>query len=373
MNSFTFSAGTAALGLLFASALGTANAAALEDGASVLKDRSIAYVLNHRDWGVYQTADAKAECPNGQAEWGPRERFKAFYMSDGKKRTLEETQLAQEGAIWHPDLEPDPYPYKEATGKVAYGLNLDGRVDSDDFTSPDGMQGVDNQRYRAIGCNDIFRGPLGIVYDISNQYLRNLNYNRMIIELTDVDSLIDDDDVTVTIYRGRDRLLMDASGKNVIAGGTQRLDLRWGKSFIQRLHGKIAGGVLLTDTSDITVPYAVLRPLQESYLGARLQLSLTTERAEGVLAGYVKVDEWYQWLNKGWATVFQSYGRMAAASLYKRLRPLADGYPDPATGENTAISSAARMYFTQVYIERSESQVASGTAPVAESGRRAAR
>jgi hypothetical protein len=37
-------------------------------------------------------------------------------------------------------------------------------------------------------------------------------------------------------------------------------------------------------------------------------------------------------------------------SLYKALRRLADGYPDPSTGANTAISSALHATFTQVYI-----------------------
>lgn len=335
-------------------------------GANVyLKDRTIAYVLHHRDWGVYQTANAKDECPQGQAEWGPRERFKALYMMDGKKRTIEETELTQEAAIWFPNLEPDPYPYHEASGKIAYGLNLDGKVEPNDFTSPDGGEkGVDNERYRAIGCNDIFRGPLGIVYDISNQYLRNRVYNRMIIELTDVDSLADDNDVNVTITRGKDNLLMDSTGKRVIPGGTQRLDTRWSKRFTQRLHGKIVGGVLTTDTADIRLPYEVLKPLEENYLGARLQLKLSPEKAEGLIGGYVNVDEWYIWLQKGWATVFQSYGRMASAALYKRLRPLADGYPDPKTGENTAISAAAQLFFTQVFIEHPPKEVASGDEPL---------
>jgi len=32
------------------------------------------------------------------------------------------------------------------------------------------------------------------------------------------------------------------------------------------------------------------------------------------------------------------------------MRRLADGYPDPKTGTNTAISSAALVEFTQVFI-----------------------
>lgn len=348
--------GAAAMFVAFLSA----PAQAAGDSGAYLKDRTIAYVLTHRDWGVYQTADAKEECPNGQAEWGPREQFKALYVQDGQKRKFEDSQLKQESSIWFPTLGHDQFQFKQASGKIAYGLNLDGKVGPNDFTSPDGVAGIDNQLYRAIGCNDIFRGPTGIVYDISNQWMHTHNYNRLLIELTDVDSLTDDDDVTVTIYRGKDSLLMDGTGKRVIPGGTQRIDARWGKRFYRRLHGKIVGGVLTTEPADLTLPYEVLVPLEESYLAARLQLRLSPEKAEGVLGGYVNVDEWYQWLNKGWATVFQSYGRMAAQSLYKNLRPLADAYPDPKTGENTAISFAAQLQFTQVFIEHPVGQAAAG-------------
>ena len=31
---------------------------------------------------------------------------------------------------------------------------------------------------------------------------------------------------------------------------------------------------------------------------------------------------------------------------------LADGYPDPKTGKNTAISSAVTVKFTQVYVQQ---------------------
>jgi hypothetical protein len=337
-------------------ALSARSAIAADDKGSPIVNRSIAYVLTNRDWGIYQTGDTKAECPDGLSEWGPREQFKSLFMEDGKKRTLEETQLARESAIWFPRLGPDQFPFKQAAGKIAYGLNLDGKVKPTDFTNPTGEKGIDNQLFRAIGCNDIFRGPSGIVYLISNQLLRRLTYNRVLIELTDVDSLTDDDDVTVTIYRGRDGLILDATGKNVIPGGTQRIDYRWGKSFIQRLHGKISGGVLTTDPADMHLPYAIQVESQESYLGARLQLKLTPQKAEGVLGGYVGVDSWYHQFQRTWATVYQSYGRTASQSLYKQLRALADGYPDPKTGENTAISAASRMFFSQVYIQRDDKE-----------------
>jgi hypothetical protein len=53
---------------------------------------------------------------------------------------------------------------------------------------------------------------------------------------------------------------------------------------------------------------------------------------------------------KSWSTHHQNYGQTSAPSLYRAMRRLADAYPDPKTGANTAISSALRAEFTQVVI-----------------------
>ena len=53
---------------------------------------------------------------------------------------------------------------------------------------------------------------------------------------------------------------------------------------------------------------------------------------------------------RNWTTHHQSYGALSAASLYRAMKRLADGHPDPETGENTAISSAVDVKLHQVYI-----------------------
>ena len=54
--------------------------------------RTIGYVVTGMYWAVHQTADGKAECPNGVND-GPREHFKALFPEDGKKRPLIDTQI----------------------------------------------------------------------------------------------------------------------------------------------------------------------------------------------------------------------------------------------------------------------------------------
>ena len=64
----------------------------------------------------------------------------------------------------------------------------------------------------------------------------------------------------VTLYRGRDPLLYDATGKKVVPGGSQRIDTRWGMRYVRALHGSIRDGVLTTEPADIVYPVGSLLP-----------------------------------------------------------------------------------------------------------------
>src|SRR4051812_4649783 len=84
-------------------ALGAGTGFAAENAGDLsLKNRAIGFVITDIYWGVYQTPDAKDECPQGLNESGPREQFKALFPDDGTKRTLAETALTREAQIWHP-------------------------------------------------------------------------------------------------------------------------------------------------------------------------------------------------------------------------------------------------------------------------------
>lgn len=174
----------------------------------------------------------------------------------------------------------------------------------------------------------------------------------MMIELTGVDDLENDDEVTVTWYRGRDRLLTDATGQKVMPGGTQRVDRRWGESLIRRTTGRIEDGVLTTEPlDDLVVPWQNLSvPSIHTIRGARLQLSLREDGAEGVLAGYADVDDYYFQLIRNDSTHHLANGQISGIALYKALSRLADGYPDPETGRNTSISTSIDVKMAQVFV-----------------------
>lgn len=313
-------------------------------------DGAIGYVMTDLFWAVYQTPDGKRECPKGFND-GPREQFAALFPHY-ERMTVEETQLQQEIETWHPTAEADSFEFHEAQGPYARGLNLDGKVDPEDFTRPDGEEGIDNQVYRAVGCIIGFRGPDGVEFIFQNKAIAEERYNRMMIELTGVDNLENDDDVTVSLYRGLDRLLTDATGQEVMPFGSQRIDTRWGAGLIRRTRGRIVDSVLTTEPiAEAVIPWQNLRvPSIHIIRDMRLELTLTQEGAEGLVAGYADVDTWYRQLIRNDSTHHLSNGQISGISLYKALKRLADAYPDPHTGANTAISTALDVRMVRVFI-----------------------
>lgn len=352
---------SAALSALLLPAMALTESAAAAEADWAPPDGKIGYVVWHEvSWGVRETRDHKEECPNG-FNIGPREQFAELFPKDGKKRSLTETQLMREAAVWDPDTAPDKFKFYEATGKYALGVDLDGKSSPEDFESDDGRKGIDNQLFRVVGCVRNYRqeGELGI---ITTKWRAQKAFNRIAFELTGVDSLKNDPEVTITYYRTLDTLLAGPTG-NYLPGGSQRVDSRWGKRFISTAKGRIVDGVLETTQpfKQVLVPEDGMGdPAIIIYKDAQVRFKLTPEGAEGVLTGFLDVEQWYYAMNTAWATHHAAYGQASAASMYKALRRLADAYPDPKTGENTAISGAQDLKLVQVYvIHDDEKQVAS--------------
>jgi hypothetical protein len=326
--------------ILFAALLLAAPAASAQEAREIygLKDRTIGFVLNSARWGIHQTADGKQECPNG-FNMGPRDQIKALYPEGG---TVEGTQLAYESWVRNPMDKEDNFPYHEIAGKVGYGLDLDGKVDADDFTSPEGEKGIDNNFYRAIGCL----------------------------------SLENDDQVVVSMYRGKDNVIMDVNGKKVMPGASNRVDDRWGKKYTHRLKGKIENGVLTTAPADVHWAWSswYSDPFDYQFKQGlfRLKLDPAGETAEGLFAGYADIDTFRQTLMRGYSTHHSGYGDMSQLSMARALFRNADGSPG-VDGKNTAISASLLVKFTQVFIVHPAPKVATmpagGESPAAASRR----
>jgi hypothetical protein len=354
---------TAAAGaaLLLASA-NLAPASAAGPDVPGLQNRTIGFALTSASWSLYQTENGKAECPDGFNE-GPREHFKALYPNLG---TVEDTQLGYESRSRSPMDKDDTFPYHEAKGKVGLGLNLDGKIGPNDFTSPAGDKGIDNQLYRVIGCTRLFRGPDGTYAHFTEMWVREEAYNRILVEVNNVDNLQNDDQVDVMLYRGKDRLMSDATGEKIVPGGSNRVDDRFSKRFTQHLKGKIVNGVLTTEPADIAWAWSAYFAHPDYYLfkQGRLQVSLNPDgtEAEGVVAGYLDVAGFYRHMNHAWSTHHSSYGGLSQPAMYRALHHLADAIPDDK-GVNTAISSSLGIKLVQIFIQHPDKKVASAETP----------
>lgn len=335
--------------------LGSLTFAALAPSGSAIaaapQDGRIGYVMTERRWAVYGTEDGKTECPHG-FNLGPREQFDLLFPKvKGKVYTELESRLTREGRAFHATAD-ESLPFYDAQGPISYGLNLDGKIGPNDFQNPAGVKGIDNQLYRAIGCIGAYRKD-GVIWFFDTDDMIGNGYNRWMIELTGVEDLANDDDVTVTTYRSLDQLYPDGTGVGYVPGSTQQVDARWGQSFISQLKGKIVNGVLTTEPVD-TLKWPNSQPGVFSgyykFRGPTLQLDLTQSTAKGFLAGYVDVDSFSHQLNTNWATHHQSYGQLSAASLHHAVSRLADGYPNPETGVNTAISGAVELTLVQAFL-----------------------
>ncbi|MGE4064927.1 MAG: hypothetical protein AB7E79_16300 [Rhodospirillaceae bacterium] len=337
-------------------ALAIARGAAADDTAPA--GGTIGYIVSSMYWGVHQSADGKAECPKGLNE-GPREHFKALFPADGTKRPVAETQLKREAEGYFPTLSEEPFTFHLSQSKIAKGLNLDGKVDADDFLSADGEKGIDNQLFRVLGCVRGYRAPDGDAYFFDNNTLVNDRYNRWLFELTNVDSLVNDDDVTVTTYRGLDTMLKKADGNGMLAGGSQVVDVKWGARYVHTLKGRIKDGVLTTDPKDVTFPWATFGiPTDREMREMRMRVNLTPTGGAGLIGGYTVLENWYRQTLRSSSTHHQAYGDVSLPSVYRALRRAADGHPDPKTGENTTLSSALDVTLTQVHIIHPDHPVA---------------
>jgi hypothetical protein len=86
------------------------------------------------------------------------------------------------------------------------------------------------------------------------------------------------------------------------------------------------------------------------YYGARWRLSLTPDRATGILGGFMDIGDWNAAANQGRSTHHQAYGQAATPSIYRAMIKNAD-YADPKTGEMIGISTAFKVGLTQVFVK----------------------
>ena len=269
-----------------------------------------------------------------------------------------------------PTIVEDP-PLKLVEGTISYGMNLDGNADSsptpktcshENFTSPDGVAGIDNQMYRLLGCVYGWRDS-GYIETNANGELIDTSQGVTLIEITGVDDRLNDDQVTVRMHRANDVLPKDTQG-NILPYASYRVhDI---PGYGNPARGQIVDGVLTTDPIHASLPYyGNLAHSEIDLKDMRLELDLTNadERVKGYIAGYRDVENFWSYFRKGgYMTVT---GQFSCPAVYKAAHELADGYPDPETGKCTALSTSYTIQAIPAFIipRKNEAPRTSSLAP----------
>lgn len=249
---------------------------------------------------------------------------------------------------------------KIVTGKLAYGLDLDGGKTGDtcgheEFVSPQGDTGIDNQVYRVFGCSRSWRGPdggVGEMFQGQGNYLRTGEY-KIVMLLRGIDSLIDDDDVEVIFASTEDQPMLDAQ-QNFLPGATFNVSAN--PRYRNVLRGRIDKGVLTAGPTDVVLarPVATGGPRAKraefDFARARLRFAFQADGTiEGLFAGYQPIFSLIHLqtnAGNGSATIVN----MDCASIYNTMVKLADGGRDPATGRCTRLSSTMEISGVPAYV-----------------------
>lgn len=335
--------------------------------------RTLGFVLEAMTPAFHQAPEG-SECPDG-LQLSEMDMFKTAYPS---KEAQEEffkkngfyyfTGPNRENAWLYPERVTEPVPYKELKSKIGLGRNLDGEVEGkatantcahEQFVDPAGVPGIDNQLYRVLGCHAGWKkgGPLIAFQD--DYIITDSKFFRILLEVSGVDDAVNDPEVLVSVYRGRDDLVRDDLTGRPVPWQTQTVDDRH-PEFITRHRGHIKEGVLHTQDGFIRTPMIRVTTPSDFRIDGHFEINLAGDRAEGMLVGYHNVETFwkdYRHSGMGGASVVVQTG----PGTYKALRRYADGDRDPATGQCRAISAAYSIRATAVFLRHETEHTQPGT------------
>ena len=327
-------------------------------------DGKLGFVVKHWFTAIHQTRFMD-ECPaglniaNDEYWWrGLSNEDQARLTDNGLLETLRRWRYAinrgpnGEDVCAQPDVVTDP-PLLTIEGDLSFGIDLDGTTDGaatpkscphDQFTGLNGDPGVDNQMYRLLGC--IYGWRNNGIFEVNADEMRGTSGLGMIlIDVSGVDDVENDDDVTVSFYRSIDQFAQGSTGEPV-PFTSYRVDTapdgtpRYGDS----LKGSIKDGVLSTESGDIKLPfYGNYTFNQHVFRDMSIELTLSDdgETADGMVYGYYDLDEFIAHIT-GTGLVISTAG-FSCPAFTAAARQLADGYPDPETGDCTSLSSAFKL------------------------------
>ena len=309
----------------------------------------------------------ESDCPGG-FERTVEENFLATLGPDERERILRPENAEEYANAWKGEFlngpggenvcqnpksflnDPRHPPHRGIQSKVAYGLNLDGTPDGratpltcehPKFEGLNGEAAVDNQLYRAIGCYKSRRGT-------AESEQQGGGLDPFLIELRDLDDPLNDDRVEVGIYSlETDDLILTSPAGGPLTHQSFRTSSN--PKWRNETAGRIVDGELRIDHLDrLYLKYrmstwgAFGEAYSHEFRRVRFKLQLEPDGGlTGLMGGYRPL---MNISTVGYCCrATASTANMDCASTYKTYALMADGDPDPETGQCTTISADHKL------------------------------
>ena len=363
------------IGLLAACGDDTSSVVATEQvKAKAAQEKLLGFVFTQWEYDIPR-ADP-GECPDGmnitEEEFfsdeydAVREEVKQRWEAGDREGAL---ALLPEDSCKNPTAWPDPgHILFEGNASVA-GLDLDGEHSTadapgqcahNDFTGPDGAQGIDNQHWRLMGCVKGYRpdGLFDRLFDTGNPILEN-GYSTL-LELKLVEGTEQNGRVEARLFTSAGPVTKDANG--AVVRDMSQIVHEDPMYHSQPFPGEIRDGVLTAGPVDAKLKFKV-QAIDNHYYFRDLRIRaniLPDGGIDGILAGYWDIDNVFNFLTEVYIGPIH-LGRAAAnnigymcAGVYHALPRVADGHPDPQTGKCTSMSTVIKFAAVPAFVIQPE-------------------
>lgn len=334
--------------------------------SSFLRDGTAGFVVTHFRYALGKDSTVSGACPAGMS----KNVLDIFAGSPGGAR-----QTGESDEVYAARLEAGSKTYSETPEGKSFCTNPELAQPDNHYRTVsaslwkegidiDGKRGVDNQFYRAVGCNKSFQSDGQSNVFETEMYTGSWG---ILIELGDVDDLVNDSDVTVGIFANADPMQLSPTRQALpfATYAKSQKDIHRAET-----SGRIEGGVLSSDPVDITLVNVVNgMHLKRVLRGARIVGTVSKDGfIKGVLAGYAPITAQYD-LQFGYRNGTDIKGQPANPKLrlktahgaarvlghtcqgaWQALHRLADGHRDPETGSFTSISTQYIFEATPAFI-----------------------
>jgi len=241
----------------------------------------------------------------------------------------------------------------QVTTSIGDGFNLDGKIKPSDIVSPDGEKGVDNNLYRAWGCDAPWRGNGNATLDLRANDKMQEGLYTIVFRVSGNQDPMNDSDATVEIGYSPDKLVKDARG-----GIAQDYSYRILQPMeYTKLKARIVNGVVETEQVEHLhsprIAWFYDQNGDTNFTKGKIRIRMAPDglSANALVGGY---RNWRELYTEN--TFAQDGGQQGIrehedhVSLYYALRRNADGMYNETTGKYDGISSVYRMKLTSAYV-----------------------